>query len=50
MNYFNGGDAVHGFPRGSYGLSQSNGCVELPIETAHTVYDMLHSGDIVVVS
>jgi len=50
VNYFNGGDAVHGFPRGSYGTPQSNGCVELPIETAHTVFDMLQLGDIVVVS
>ena len=50
VNYFNGGDAVHGFPRGSYGTPQSNGCVELPIETAHTVYGMLQLGDIVVVS
>jgi hypothetical protein len=48
--YFTGGDAVHGFPRGSYGTPQSNGCVELPIETAHTVYGMLAIGDIVVVS
>jgi hypothetical protein len=47
VNYFNGGDAVHGFPRGSYGTPQSNGCVELPIETAHTVYEMLQTGDIV---
>ncbi|HEX5309115.1 MAG TPA: L,D-transpeptidase family protein [Solirubrobacteraceae bacterium] len=50
VNYFNGGDAVHGFPRGSYGTPQSNGCVELPIETAHAVYEMLGIGDIVVVS
>jgi peptidoglycan hydrolase-like protein with peptidoglycan-binding domain len=50
VNYFNGGDAVHGFPRGSYGTPQSNGCVELPIETAHTVYEMLAIGDIVVVA
>jgi len=49
VNYFNGGDAVHGFPRGSYGSPQSDGCVELPIETAHTVYGMLAIGDIVVV-
>ena len=34
VNYFNGGDAVHGFPRASYGTPQSNGCVELPIGTA----------------
>jgi peptidoglycan hydrolase-like protein with peptidoglycan-binding domain len=50
VNYFNGGDAVHGYPRASYGSPQSNGCVELPIETAHTVFGMLKLGDIVVVS
>lgn len=47
VNYFNGGDAVHGYPRASYGFPQSNGCVELPIEAAHTVFDMLRLGDIV---
>jgi hypothetical protein len=47
VNYFNGGDAVHGYPRGSYGFPQSNGCVELPIEAAHKVFDMLALGDIV---
>jgi peptidoglycan hydrolase-like protein with peptidoglycan-binding domain len=47
VNYFNGGDAVHGFPRGSYGTPQSNGCVELPISTAAEVYPMLAIGDIV---
>jgi hypothetical protein len=47
VNYFNGGDAVHGFPRGSYGSPQSNGCVELPISTAAEVYPMLRIGDIV---
>jgi peptidoglycan hydrolase-like protein with peptidoglycan-binding domain len=47
VNYFNGGDAVHGYPRASYGFPQSNGCVELPIETAHTVFGMLGIGDVV---
>jgi peptidoglycan hydrolase-like protein with peptidoglycan-binding domain len=47
VNYFNGGDAVHGYERASYGFPQSNGCVELPIEAAHTVYGMLALGDIV---
>ncbi|MGO9322712.1 MAG: L,D-transpeptidase family protein [Solirubrobacteraceae bacterium] len=47
VNYFNGGDAVHGYPRASYGFPQSNGCVELPIEAAHTVFGMLAIGDIV---
>jgi peptidoglycan hydrolase-like protein with peptidoglycan-binding domain len=50
VNYFNGGDAVHGFPRASYGSPQSNGCVELPISTAEHVFHMLAIGDIVVVS
>ncbi len=50
VNYFNGGDAVHGYPRASYGFPQSNGCVELPIETAQTVFGMLKIGDIVEVS
>ncbi len=49
VNYFNGGDAVHGYPRASYGFPQSNGCVELPIETARRVFGMLAIGDIVVV-
>jgi L,D-transpeptidase catalytic domain len=31
VSYFNGGDAVHYFPRGGYGYQQSLGCVELPI-------------------
>jgi peptidoglycan hydrolase-like protein with peptidoglycan-binding domain len=50
VNYFNGGDAVHGFPRPSYGSPQSNGCVELPIGTAASVYRMLAIGDLVIVS
>jgi L,D-transpeptidase catalytic domain/Putative peptidoglycan binding domain len=47
VNYFNGGDAVHGYPRASYGFPQSNGCVELPIGTAEQIYPMLAIGDIV---
>jgi peptidoglycan hydrolase-like protein with peptidoglycan-binding domain len=50
VNYFNGGDAVHGFPRPSYGTPQSNGCVELPIGAAAQVYRMLSIGDLVIVS
>ena len=49
VNYFNGGDAVHGYIRPSYGSPQSNGCVELPIATAQTVYGMLQLGDLVIV-
>jgi hypothetical protein len=50
VNYFNGGDAVHGFPRPSYGTPQSNGCVELPIGTAEKVFRLLAIGDLVIVS
>jgi peptidoglycan hydrolase-like protein with peptidoglycan-binding domain len=40
--YFNGGDAIHGYPRAEYGFPQSNGCVELPIPNAGVVFN---SGD-----
>ena len=36
--YFNGGDAVHGFLRASYGFPQSLGCVELPFAAAAVVF------------
>ncbi len=49
VNYFNGGDAVHGYIRPTYGVPQSNGCVELPIATAQVVYGMLAVGDLVIV-
>ena len=47
VNYFNGGDAVHGFDRPGYGYPQSDGCVELPPATAGEVYPLLAIGDIV---
>ena len=50
VSYFNGGDAVHYFPRGSYGWNQSLGCVELPTSTAHTAYDLLPYGSLVTVT
>jgi len=50
INYFNGGDAVHGFVRGSYGFPQSLGCVELPIPTAHVAFNYLAIGDLVTVA
>lgn len=50
INYFNGGDAVHGFPRASYGFPQSLGCVELPISTAHVAFNHLAIGDLVTVA
>lgn len=49
VNYFNGGDAVHGFPRARYGFPQSLGCVELPIPEAAKVWPYLHYGTLVTV-
>lgn len=48
--YFNGGDAVHGFPRDSYGYPQSDGCVELPIDNAKVIWGMDPIGTLVTVS
>ena len=50
VSYFNGGDAVHYYPRGSYGWNQSLGCVELPTSTAHQAYDLLPYGSLVTVT
>ena len=47
ISYFNGGDALHGFPRGSYGVPQSLGCVELPIGAAAKVWPYTPVGTLV---
>jgi hypothetical protein len=47
VSYFNGGDAVHYFPRGSYGFQQSLGCVELPYSSAEQAYPYLTYGSLV---
>ncbi len=49
VSYFNGGDAVHYFPRGSYGFQQSLGCVELPMTSAEAAYPYLTYGSVVTV-
>ena len=49
-SYFNGGDAVHEFSRGSYGWYQSLGCVELPWDAAKTAYPYLTYGSLVTVT
>ncbi len=49
VSYFNGGDAVHYFPRGSYGWNQSLGCVELPWGQAVQAYPYLTYGSLVTV-
>jgi hypothetical protein len=50
VSYFNGGDAVHYFPRGSYGFQQSLGCVELPWNAAQQAYPYLTYGSLVTVT
>ena len=50
VSYFNGGDAVHYFPRGSYGFQQSLGCVELPYTAAQRAYPYLTYGSLVTVT
>ncbi len=48
--YFNGGDAVHGFLRATYGYPQSLGCVELPYASAAVVSNYDPIGTLVTVS
>ena len=48
--YFNGGDAVHYFPRASYGSPQSLGCVELPRAAAEHAWRYLTYGSLVTVT
>jgi hypothetical protein len=50
VSYFNGGDALHGFIRASYGFPQSDGCVEMPYAQAHRVYPYTPIGTLVDVS
>ena len=50
INYFHGGQAVHGFVRASYGFPQSLGCVELPVATAQVAFSDLAIGDLVTVA
>jgi L,D-transpeptidase catalytic domain len=47
VSYFNGGDALHEFIRGSYGFPQSLGCVEQPDAEAAKVYPYTPIGTIV---
>jgi len=52
VSYFNGGDAVHAFPRAGYGWYQSLGCVELPSygSTAEDVWNLITYGTLVTVT
>lgn len=37
-SYFNGGEAMHAYPRASYGFPQSNGCVEIQPANAKMIW------------
>jgi hypothetical protein len=55
VSYFNGGDAVHAFPRPGYGYYQSLGCVELPYNgngpgVAENVWNLMYYGNLVTVA
>jgi peptidoglycan hydrolase-like protein with peptidoglycan-binding domain len=49
VSYFNGGDAVHYFPRSTFGWPQSLGCVELPLAQSAVAYKYLTYGSLVTV-
>jgi peptidoglycan hydrolase-like protein with peptidoglycan-binding domain len=48
-SYFNGGDALHGFIRASYGFPQSNGCVEMAYANAALIWPLTPIGTLVTV-
>ena len=50
VSYFNGGDALHEFPRYSYGSPQSLGCVEMPFASAQTVFPFTPIGTLVTIN
>lgn len=49
VSYFNGGDALHGFIRSTYGWPQSLGCVEMPFASAQTIWPHTPIGTLVTV-
>jgi peptidoglycan hydrolase-like protein with peptidoglycan-binding domain len=49
VSYFDGGDALHGYVRASYGFPQSDGCVEMPPANAAVVWPLTPLGTLVTV-
>jgi peptidoglycan hydrolase-like protein with peptidoglycan-binding domain len=50
ISYFNGGDALHGFIRSTYGWPQSLGCVEMPYASAQVIWPHTSIGTLVTVT
>ena len=49
ISYFNGGEAIHGFNRATYGFPQSVGCVEAPDDTAGKIWPYTPIGTLVTI-
>jgi peptidoglycan hydrolase-like protein with peptidoglycan-binding domain len=49
VSYFNGGDALHYYPRPGYGYYQSNGCVEMQLQPAQYIWNYTTYGSLVTV-
>jgi L,D-transpeptidase catalytic domain len=49
ISYFHGGDALHEFPRASFGTPQSLGCVELPEAAAARIWPYTPIGTLVTI-
>jgi hypothetical protein len=49
ISYFHGGDALHSFPRASFGTPQSLGCVELPLAAAAKAWPYTPIGTLVTI-
>jgi lipoprotein-anchoring transpeptidase ErfK/SrfK len=50
ISYFNGGDALHGFVRSTYGWPQSLGCVEMTYAAAKVIWPFTPLGTLVTVT
>ena len=50
ISYFNGGEAIHGFNRATYGFPQSVGCVEAPVATAARIWPYTPIGTLVTIT
>jgi peptidoglycan hydrolase-like protein with peptidoglycan-binding domain len=49
ISYFHGGDALHEFPRATFGTPQSLGCVELPEAAAAAIWPYTPIGTLVTI-